>query len=346
MSNTIKYSEGSESLALNKGNWWVGTGDTNKGPSDVTGYYAGVTPPSSGYTIYIKREDNLPSIFVAQNDQELIFLTNQISESNFTTTQECLNYFQSQDDKLCVSQEFPLNFPYIVIDGLSLYLDTKFSQSYNVGNNTWYNISGLGYKNNGTIINSPVYTSDYDGIFLLDGTNDYFTVSGVTTGTTWSAFIWFYYDGQTVFANRGHRTFFATSTFRYQWDDNSSPTIGRGPFIRFTIDSGGLAAWYLDITPDELFNQWHFVGITSDGTTIKNYFDGYQRGTNFNVTRQFSIDGNMRLAYDGISGIGSIDYLYEAGGDTYVGPFLMYNRGLSDSEVLQNYNAQKGRFGL
>jgi hypothetical protein len=33
-------------------------------------------------------------------------------------------------------------------------------------------------------------------------------------------------------------------------------------------------------------------------------------------------------------------------GSGKMGNFMFYNRGLSSTEVLQNYNAQKGRFGL
>jgi hypothetical protein len=39
--------------------------------------------------------------------------------------------------------------------------------------------------------------------------------------------------------------------------------------------------------------------------------------------------------------------LFRSGSDTTImGNFIFYNRGLSATEVLQNYNAQKGRFGL
>jgi len=44
MSNPIKYSTGSESLALKKGNFYIGTGDVGKGPTSSTGYYNGITP--------------------------------------------------------------------------------------------------------------------------------------------------------------------------------------------------------------------------------------------------------------------------------------------------------------
>ena len=55
MSNPIKYSTGSETLVLKKGNMYIGTGDVGKGPSDVTGYYQGVDVPSGGYVIYMNK---------------------------------------------------------------------------------------------------------------------------------------------------------------------------------------------------------------------------------------------------------------------------------------------------
>jgi len=41
MANPIKYNVSTETLALNKGNWWIGTGDVGKGPTNVTGFYNG-----------------------------------------------------------------------------------------------------------------------------------------------------------------------------------------------------------------------------------------------------------------------------------------------------------------
>ena len=53
----------------------------------------------------------------------------------------------------------------------------------------------------------------------------------------------------------------------------------------------------------------------------------------------------------GSAGLGNMSGLQIGGGNNYpmngnVYNFLMYNREISSLEVLQNYNAQKGRFGL
>jgi len=55
MPNPIKYTTGTETLALKKGNFYIGTGDVGKGPSDVTGYYQGLSPSEGGYVIYMNR---------------------------------------------------------------------------------------------------------------------------------------------------------------------------------------------------------------------------------------------------------------------------------------------------
>ena len=52
MPNTIKYSTTGDTLSLRKGNWFIGVGDTSKGPTSSTGHWAAINPPSGGYTIY------------------------------------------------------------------------------------------------------------------------------------------------------------------------------------------------------------------------------------------------------------------------------------------------------
>jgi len=41
MPNAIKYNTSAETLALKKGNFYIGTGDVGNGPTSSTGYYNG-----------------------------------------------------------------------------------------------------------------------------------------------------------------------------------------------------------------------------------------------------------------------------------------------------------------
>jgi hypothetical protein len=81
MPNAIKYNVSAETLALKKGNFWIGTGDVGKGPTSSTGYYNGITPPSGGYTIYLNKASGGPSIYTVNTEAQLTGLTNTLSVS-------------------------------------------------------------------------------------------------------------------------------------------------------------------------------------------------------------------------------------------------------------------------
>lgn len=166
MPNLIKHSTNSETLALKKGNFYIGTGDVDKGPTSETGYYNGITPPNGGYTIYLNKESNGPSIYVANNDTEFINLTNSISNESYETVSQCLTYFNGQSDKMVVNKE------YSEISTLTLeaFFDASNVMSYPGYGNIWYDISGK--NNNATLYNSPTFV---DGSILFDGINNYAT---------------------------------------------------------------------------------------------------------------------------------------------------------------------------
>jgi len=118
MSNPIKYSTGSETQALKKGNLYFGTGDVGKGPTSSTGYYNGYSPSSGGYMIYLYKS-GAPgdlSYFSAANDTQLISFTNNLASTSFTSATQCLNYFNTQTDKMV----FNIDYPPIVTSGLVL----------------------------------------------------------------------------------------------------------------------------------------------------------------------------------------------------------------------------------
>ena len=139
MSNPIKYSTGSESLALKKGNFYIGTGDVGKGPSNVTGYYDGVTHPSGGYTIYMYKSGSPGdlSYHTASNDSELISFTNNLAGQSYTTVNQCLSYYAGQTDKVCFNRDYEQ----INTDGLLLNVDLGFTSSYPRNGTTLYDLS-------------------------------------------------------------------------------------------------------------------------------------------------------------------------------------------------------------
>jgi hypothetical protein len=98
MPNAIKYNVSAQTLALKKGNFWIGTGDAGKGPTSSTDYWNAITPPSGGYTIYLNKANNGPSIYTVSTVAQLTGLTSSIAGQTLTTSGACFNYFATQTD--------------------------------------------------------------------------------------------------------------------------------------------------------------------------------------------------------------------------------------------------------
>jgi len=358
MPNPIKYSTGSETLALKKGNLYIGTGAVGKGPSETTGYYQGPNVPSGGYVIYMNREGapgNL-SYHSAANDAQLISFTNSIAGQSYTGVNQCFDYYYSQNDKVLVNQDYPVDFPYIVLDGLVLYLDAGITQSYSGSGTTWSDINGLGPKKNGTLTNGPTFNSDNGGSIVFDGVDDRVLISnsGYDVGVNFSIQTWVKITrwGGGPNWNRGS---IVTNSYTYNTNKGFWVACTRqaGPSQNY-VETPGLETFFLSIgadqycvspTPGSLSgytNSWFNIGIRVNGTNLlKCYINGveplsYGCQTNgpsiisYN-TAPFSL-ANRDNGSEPLSGS--------------IASFSMYSRALSDSEFLQNYNAQKGRFGL
>ena len=341
MPNSIKYSESSQTLALKKGNFYIGTGDVGKGPTSTTGYYNGITPPSGGYTIYLNKASQGPSIYIVGSDAGLISLTNRIAGANYTTATQCFEYFVSQSDKMC----FNMDYEGIVTNGLILDLDLGFVSSYPKTGSTISDVSTS--ANNGTIFSNPTYSSNDGGILTFNGTSQ----GGYTSSINWTGSFsvgmwvnpqsWRFIDcpcsgvGNGVLSSLlqgadGYWNMWGLETTSY--NNNVS---GQATFFTYYNTSyngvniglgGSLNVW-----------QYYFVSYNSTGNAV-----GYRNGSQVAsqaVTGQ--ITPNVPLY---------INYRSQHCGDCWsqnkTAIVQVYNRALTSNEVLQNYNAQKSRFGL
>jgi hypothetical protein len=344
MSNPIKYSTGTESLALKKGNFYIGNGAVGKGPTSETGYYNGITPPTGGYTIYLNKESGGPSIYTASNDAQLISLTNSIAGQSYTGVNQCFNYYYSQNDKVLVNQDYPADYPYIVMDGLVLNLDAGITQSYPGSGTTWTDVNGLGPKNNGTLTNGPTFNSDNGGNIVFDGTNDWVSIPNNigywgTQNTTFEIWVKPKSSGSLYglqYLGKGSSCVRAEFGLEYGRQ-------GLGGNEKFSILIHGENFYYLQTTNTYSPNNWYHHVATRyyNGTNyeVKIYINSVLDATG-NTTITSDTDGNINIgggvAVCGAVGTANVD----------IGCGRIYNRALTATEVLQNFNAQKGRFGL
>lgn len=337
MPNSFKYSASVQALALKKGNFWIGTGDVGKGPTSTTDYYNGITPPSGGWTVYLNKASNGPSIYQVGNNAGLISLTNRIAGSSYTTVQQCLAYFASQSDKLCANRDYES----ILTGGLSLNLDAGFTPSYPRTETTWYDTSPNVL--NGTLTNGPTYDAADGGSIQFDGTNDYVTLGnqaslGFTDGVftaeawTWIPSTWTAGSQYPNLISKG-----ATAG----WD-----TDGWALFVFRDWPNAGQKSWgcgmrnsgTTNIIPryNCPTNTWLNIVMTLNGSTIKIYENGSEIGSG---TQTISPGSNSTPVYVGAD----VNLQCFPG---YVSVARLYGRALSSAEVLQNYNAQKSRYGL
>jgi hypothetical protein len=338
MPNPIKYTAGTETLALKKGNFYIGTGDVGKGPSDTTGYYQGPNVPSGGYVIYLNKE-GAPgglSYHSAANDAQLIAFTNSIAGQSYTGVNQCFDYYYSQNDKVLVNQDYPPDYPYIVMDGLVLNLDAGITQSYPGSGTTWTDVNGLGPKNNGTLINGPTFSSDGGGSIVFDGVDDFVNCgnpSSVNMGTgDFTLEVVFKATGPTdtnfrVLLQKGNPGIGSQRGYRLRIENNN--------FVQLTVTADSERT---STTTQQIgYGNYYYVTATKNTSGIRTYLNGVLSGQGISPL------GTTTVVNDLI--IGRQDGgLWPFRGDLAV--TRIYNRSLTAAEVLQNYNAQKGRFGL
>lgn len=336
MPNAIKYSTDSQSLALKKGNFYIGTGDVGKGPTSTTGYYNGITPPAGGYTIYLNKASGGPSIYVASNDSDLVTLTNKIAGTSYSTTAQCLSYFAGQTDKIVLS----FDIGNIVTDSLSLCLLPQNSISYPKGGGSWYDISnGLTLTSYGT--QTPFTTMGGALGFSFNNSGYWVCTSNsnlVDLGGDCTVVLWIY--GTT---GESRRTIFQKNGTVYQsYEQEIAITWESGNYFSYYSRYAGAYDYaYADATTA---NAWSMISIKMSTGKTSTARRGYKSKNGSSWVEDYYSRSSVALvpAGDLVIGTGYAGPCYSGG----IGTVLCYNKMLSDAEILQVYNATKGYYGL
>ena len=340
MANYVKYSTNAQTRALKMGNFWLGTANDGKGPTSSTGYYTAKNPPSGGFTIYTNKTSNGPSIFEASNESQLVSITNQLGGTSFTTSAQCLTWYVTQTDKFCVNREYEG----IITNGLIFNLDAGFTPSYPTSGTSWYDLGPSGYT--GTLINGPTFTPLSGGSIVFDGTNDYVNIA---TPPSLSNVTSFSYSAFVVCVPEDTGAGFFSYGSLYNWSNDILlgyyNNIGSIYFqINNGADGGGR---YSYIPPNGFFNVTlvYNGNESTNDTRMKAYINAVQIPLTFDYTvpSVTSTQTNPLCFVGAYSSIGGASDWCLNG---KIGNTLIYNRALTPTEVLQNYNVQKGRFGL
>jgi len=235
--------------------------------------------------------------------------------------------------------------PKIVTDGLVLCLDAADKVSYPGSGTTWSDLSPNG--NNGTLTNGPTWTGGTSGYFDFDGSNEYAVIAdnAALRLTTFTFSAWVIADDVTDVGG----------DYLTLYDDRETDSSGNGFFLGiydgdqawFTAASsaggilhrlgGGAVGGYSGgtVTPGE----WYHIVFTIDepNDTSNLYENGVLIGSN-------TCDGYTASTASKM--IGKQAYGDTRYWDGKVSTVLINDRALSAKEILQNFNAQRSRFGV
>jgi len=267
--------------------------------------------------------------------------------------------------------------PNIVTDGLVLHLDAANAKSYPGTGTTWSDLSGNG--NGGTLINGPTFDSGNNGSIVFDGVNDYAS-SNNSLGNGWNEITVSTWVKPSQLLKENNRRYYLINA-----DDNSSsgeesvfnmffshvenPTYYsnnfNGQYIVFGIRSinqenrerpittvdNTLANEYIvgsAFGQDNLnivVHKWVNCTGTYNGNETKIYINGILKGTSNNQP-----DGVNRSVSGALNTSSRERMISHNSNNTdfsgKISNIKIYNRALTDQEILQNYNATKSRFNL
>lgn len=214
--------------------------------------------------------------------------------------------------------------PKIVTGGLVMYLDAANPRSYPRSGTAWNDISGNNIT--GTLTNGPTFDSTSGGSFVFDGTDKFVQTSINTTLTAMTLMGFIKRNGNQVeytgiFYSRGTAAtglgFFSTQNdLSYTWNGLSTT---------FLFDSNLLI-------PN---NQWCMVAVSVTSTAATLYV---------NTTSVTNSTSHPSTTIDDLK-IGKDEFSTRRFNGN-IANVMLYNRALSATEVLQNFNATRNRFGV
>ena len=337
MPNGIKYSVTQQTNSLKKGNFWIATGDVDKGPTSSTDYWSSVNPPSGGYTIYLNKGSNGPSIYTAANDAGLITVTKQISGTQYSTAADCMNWFATQTDKMVLNN----NIPAVVTSSLSLYLDPNNSSSFPQTGTVWYDLAnGLQFNAWGaqtpfqTVSGAKAFTFNNSGYWQCSSNTNLVNMGGNCT-----LIMWVYSPASSP--NRA--SLFQKNGTVYQSYEQEIALTWENP-TTMTYYSRYSPAYDYAYVNGVNSSSWNMVAIKLSTGLTSSPRTGFYSINGASWTSNYSSRSDTALipAADIIIGSGYAGPVYNGS----VGLVMCYNKMLSDAEIAQNFNATKSTYGL
>ena len=218
--------------------------------------------------------------------------------------------------------------PNIVTENLTFAIDAGSGRSYD-GTTTVKDLSGT---NNVTLANGVTYQSINGGVFSYDGVDDQGSAGNFFTYQAFTINLW-------VKPGTSQTTYADIIDNNHSGDKNwvcqqNFTTLNQYNFIVFGGGGQTSATGNFNLTA----STWVNLTFTYDGDKVRGYNNGvlFATGSSLGATINYS----SQNFYIGRWGGGGRYWEGE------YGPLYCYNAALSAAQILQNFNAQKSRFGL
>lgn len=234
--------------------------------------------------------------------------------------------------------------PSIVKNGLVWMIDPSNTDSYRSGSLILYNL--MGQDGHGDVINLPITTSNstcFSGSGV--GYANFYSQSMFSFSSSNFTFAaWWYYDGTAKHrAIMGHRNDSPFNQWSLSQTDNSMLGGDGHKAGFFTCPEGGGVGFYshgnYSLTSSGI--GWYYSVVTMEPTIQRFYVNGVNVITNtVNVTGKTYLIPDRPLYYGAVYQTGLPVTIW----NSFFSVAQIYNRPLTAEEVLQNYNALKGRF--
>ena len=241
--------------------------------------------------------------------------------------------------------------PSIVTSGLVLCLDAGNPRSYPGSGSNWFN-AGPNSSYYATIYASPTYTSGTNGYFNLDGSTQYFLTPNLTNIVlgNWPVSCELFFYSNTVINN----DFVYLAGMRSSSDSYLPIGIGieaRNSWVGNYLGAYGVTGIsnyprYTASSPGSIVNNtWYHVVQTATAADTKLYLNGVLVSTS-SSTQTFYTSATTQLGI-GCAGMTSSTLEYPAyTSNQRISVCRFYNIELSASQVSQNFNALRGRYGI
>lgn len=225
----------------------------------------------------------------------------------------------------------------VVLDGLVAYLDAANPKSYSGSGTTWGDISNSG--NTGTLVNSPTYIAGNNAAFQFVAGKSVSFASNTNIqflGTLpYTIQTWVYVTAQPP-----------TTSWLRILDRENDPGTGRdgynmlintssGTTVEVTTErwsSGVFSGSTTLVDASTIVNNWLFITASYNSASLFLNINGVQKAQTTSSGNITNTTRTLGIARNGIS--------------ANISTVSIYNRALTITEINQNFNALRGRYGI